>query len=73
MYEFKLTNTFIDNLKIVFNFGSYMLNEPQQDNDLFYHDNTLVPYYKEQPKIICLRKLKKELLKDSRIKTGIEN
>ena len=50
-----------------------MLNEPKQDNDLFYNDNTLVPYYMEQSKVLSLRKLKKDLLKDPRIKTGIEN
>ena len=72
-YEFKLTNTFIENIKIVFkNPNSRLKLYPEKDGDIFM-DKTLTKYYDEQPKTLSLRKLKKDLLMDSRIKTGIEH
>ena len=72
-YEFKLTNTFIENLKIVFKDpGSRIKLLPEKNGDIFI-DSKLTEYYDKQPKTLSLRKLRKDLLMDSRIKTGIEH
>lgn len=72
-YEFKLTNTFFDNLKIIFNLWNCLYNKPWFNDELFYDEKSLVPYYEEQPKKLSFRKLKNDLLCDPRIKTGIEH
>lgn len=74
VYEFKLTNTFLDNLKILFDLGTYSISkEPDFNGEIFYVEKTLTPYYEEQPKKLTLRKLRKDLLLDPRIKSGIEH
>lgn len=72
-YEFKITNTFFDNFKIIFDLGNCMWSKPYNNGDLFCVKETLTPYYEEQPKKLSFRKLKQDLLYDSRIKTGIEH
>lgn len=47
---------------------------PEHDNDLFVDENSLIPYFSnEESKNISVGKLKKKVLIDPRIKTGIEN
>lgn len=46
---------------------------PKKDGEIFYDKDSLVPYYEEEPKKLSFRKLKKDLLNDVRIKTGIEH
>ena len=73
-YQFKLTNTFKENLKIVFQDPlSAIPTKPDDDSSIFVDENTLIPYYQEQPKTLTLRRLKRDLLQDPRIKTGIEH
>lgn len=72
-YEFKLTNNFFDNIKIIFDSNDCLYNTPICNDEIFYDEDTLVPFYEEQPKVLNLRKLKKDLLQDPRIKTGIEH
>lgn len=50
-----------------------MWNKPHHTGDLFCIEETLTPYYEEQPKKLSFRKLKQDLLCDPRIKTGIEH
>ena len=72
-YEFKLTNTFKENLKIIFgDLDSAIKLEPESDGDLFLGREAF-PYYEEQPKRLSLRKLRMDLLMDPRIKSGIEH
>jgi len=73
-YQFKLTNTFIDKTRIIFNNENYALtSKPKHDDDIFVDENSLIPYYEEQPKSLSLRKLKRDILIDPRIKTGINH
>lgn len=73
-YQYKLTNSFIDNMKIkTKSINSALLGKPLFPDDLFVDENTLIPYYEEQPKSLSLRKLKRDILIDPRIKTGIEH
>jgi len=73
-HQFKLTNTLLDNIKIVFNSKSSSLTEqPNDDYGTFVDEKTLIPYYKNQPKSLSLRKLKRDVLMDPRIKTRIEH
>lgn len=71
-YEFKLTNSFFDNIKIIFDSNNCLYNKPINDGEIFYDETTLVPYYNEQPKVLNLRKLKKDLLQDPRLKIKID-
>ena len=74
IYQFKLSNTFKDNMRIIFDLDKYAIpNKPKEENEIFYDEETLVPYYNEQPKRLNLRKLRKDLLFDARIKTGIDH
>lgn len=73
-YQFKLSNKFKENLKIVFQDPlSAIPTKPDDDSSIFVDENTLIPYYQEQPKTLTLRRLKRDLLQDPRIKTGIEH
>jgi len=72
-YQYKLTNSFIDNMKIrIKNVNSALLGKPLFKDDLFVDEKTLIPYYDEQPKSLSLRKLKRDIIMDPRIKSGIE-
>ena len=72
-YNYEITNSFIDNLRIVLDdYRDIISSNPIFDYDLFYDEESLVPYYQEQPKKLSFRKLKKDLLNDPRIKSGIE-
>lgn len=73
-YNYELSNGVIDNLKIILDDSSNIINStPNYNDELFYDEKSLVPYYEEQPKKLSFRKLKNDLLCDSRIKTGIEH
>lgn len=73
-YNYKLNNSFIDNLKIILDDNRNIIKSiPTKDNEIFYNKESLVPYYSEQPKKLSFRKLKKDLLCNPRIKTGIEH
>lgn len=73
-YNYRLNNGFIDNLKIILDDShSIIRSNPNHDNELFYDEESLVPYYDEQPKKLSFRKLRNDLLCDPRIKSGIEH
>ena len=73
-YNYKLTNSFIDNLKIILDDSRNIIKStPSKNDEIFYDKESLVPYYSEQPKKLSFRKLKNDLLIDPRIKTGIEH
>ena len=73
-YNYKLTNNFIDNLKIILDDSRNIIRStPSKNDEIFYDKESLVPYYSEQPKKLTFRKLKNDLLIDPRIKTGIEH
>ena len=65
LYEYKLKLE--DNIKLKNPIFS-ILTEPEDNEDIFLDENTLVPYYEKQPKVLSLRKLKKDLLEDPNIK-----
>ena len=71
-YEFKLTNTLLDNINIILGLSKNVIsNKPKQNDDIFVDESTLVPYYEKQPKVLSLRNLKNHLLYDLRIKNKI--
>lgn len=73
-YHYKPTNGFIDNLNIILDTKEgFIKSTPKKDDELFFDKDSLIPYYEEQPKKLSFRKLKNDLLLDSRIKTGIEH
>lgn len=73
-YEYKLAYAIKNNTGIKLKNPIFSIpTKPEHTGSTFLDENTLVPYYEEQPKVLNLKKLRKDLLEDPRIKCGIEN
>lgn len=74
MYRFRINSPILDGLKVLFDMEKHSIpNKPTNNDIIFYEEESLKPYYVEEPKNVSIRRLKRDLLYDARIKGGIEH